>query len=191
MNTEPEHPLRLSESQRRNVPCSSPICLPVTSLQKALRAPESSPKLYMATGLVASILPDTDLIYFFLIDHRLHHHHTYWTHLPVFWVSILALAITSCLLMKKRAPLLLVLLFGVNIVLHLALDSIVGDIWWLAPFLNKPFAMFSVPAQYSPWYLNFILHWSFWLEIAITFAAYAAWRPNRVAISLQTGPVGP
>lgn len=145
-------------------------------LSNVLRTPESGRKLLMSTGLVASLLPDIDLAYFFLIDHRLHHHHTYWTHLPIFWLSILSIVYAICLLPKLRDARPFVLMFGANVFLHLALDSVVGDIWWLAPFLDEPFALFSIPARYTPWYLNFLLHWSFWLEIAITLTAYGAWR---------------
>lgn len=145
-------------------------------LLNVLHTPKPGRKLLVSTGLVASLLPDIDLAYFFLIDHRLHHHHTYWTHLPIFWLSILVIAHTICLLPKLREWHPFVLIFGTNIFLHLALDSVVGDVWWLIPFLNEPFALFSVPVRYAPWYLNFLLHWSFWLEIAITFAAYAVWR---------------
>jgi hypothetical protein len=148
-------------------------------LLNALHTPESNRKRFISTGIAASLLPDIDLIYFFLIDHRLHHHHTYWTHLPIFWLSILVIAFGVCLLPKMREWRPPVLVFGANIFLHLALDSVVGDIWWLAPFLNQPYALFSVPARHTPWYLNFLLHWSFWLEIALTAIAYGVWRRTK------------
>jgi hypothetical protein len=34
--------------------------------------------------------------------------------------------------------------------LHLVLDSIVGDIWWLAPFVDRRYSLFTVPAVYGP-----------------------------------------
>lgn len=57
--------------------------------------------------------------------------------------------------------------------LHLLLDTFVGDIWWGAPFYDQPLALFSVPARFSPWWLNFVLHWSFAVELAI--CGWAGW----------------
>lgn len=53
---------------------------------------------------------------------------------------------------------------------HLLLDTIVGDIWWLYPYVDTPFALFVVPSLYRPWWLNFVLHWSFMVEVAVTAA---------------------
>jgi inner membrane protein len=56
------------------------------------------------------------------------------------------------------------------------LDSIVGDIWWFAPFVDKSFALFTVPALYHPWWLNFVLHWTFLLELLILLWAVNIWQ---------------
>lgn len=58
----------------------------------------------------------------------------------------------------------------------MSLDSIVGDVWWFAPLLDRPFALFTVPALYQPWWLNFILHWSFGLEISLWIWALLIFR---------------
>ena len=44
--------------------------------------------LLLALGLSASLLPDLDMFYFYLIDHGQHLHHGYWTHLPIFWLVV-------------------------------------------------------------------------------------------------------
>jgi inner membrane protein len=62
---------------------------------------------------------------------------------------------------------------------HLCLDSIVGDIWWLAPFVDRPFSLFTVPALYQPWWLNFLLHWSFGLELGLVVWAVFVWQRGR------------
>lgn len=133
----------------------------------------------LAAGLLGSVFPDVDLFYFYLIDHRQTHHHLYWTHWPVFWLALLACAMVGCTLAGKRHYLSYVYVFVLNIVVHLLLDTIVGDIWWLAPALMKPFALFNVPALYQPWILNFLLHWSFLLELALLAAAFAVFHKHR------------
>ena len=77
-------------------------------------------------------------------------------------MSLLALRL------KKRKPLtFLALIFSVGGLLHMLLDSVVGDIWWLAPIVDQPYALFTVPARFQPWWLNFVLHWSFVIELLI------------------------
>ncbi|BCB25947.1 hypothetical protein SKTS_08330 [Sulfurimicrobium lacus] len=128
-------------------------------------------RVFMAAGLAGSIFPDIDLLYFFLIDQRQHHHHTYWTHLPLFWITMSAIALLFFAARKNTAALACTLVFGANIFLHLMLDTLVGDIWWLYPLVDQPFALSTVPALYSPWWLNFVLHWSMAVEAGIVLAA--------------------
>ena len=59
---------------------------------------------------------------------------------------------------------------------HLLLDTIVGDIYWRAPFAYEATSLFVVPALYHPWWLNFILHWSFAFELALLAWAFVTWR---------------
>lgn len=62
-------------------------------------------------------------------------------------------------------------LSAANGLLHMLLDFIAGNIYWLAPWVNKPFSLFTVFRLYEPWWLNFLLHRSFVLEIAIVIWA--------------------
>lgn len=132
----------------------------------------SVPKFLVTTSMVGAIIPDSDLLYFYLIDHRQHHHHAYFTHYPIVWIIPLILA-WAWFLTKKTPYSISAVAFFSNAFIHLLLDSVVGDIWWLMPFVNRPFVLATVPNLYSPWWLNFILHWSFGLEIMIlSFATY-------------------
>jgi hypothetical protein len=74
----------------------------------------------------------------------------------------------------------LAFLFCLGGFIHLILDTIIGDIWWLAPFVDRPFSMFPVPARYHPWWLNFLLHWSFALELALWIGAFFLYRSRRL-----------
>ncbi len=70
--------------------------------------------------------------------------------------------------------------FMLGVLSHLLLDSIIGDIYWLIPFSYRPFSMFTVHPRYSPWYLNFVFHWVFGLELVLSSCAVAlAWRDAR------------
>lgn len=78
-----------------------------------------------------------------------------------------------------------VLVFGAAGMVHMLLDSIVGDIWWFAPWVDASYSLFTVPARFDYWWLNFIFHWSFILEITICVCAYYVWvrRPKFVSDS--------
>ena len=128
-------------------------------------------KAFICAALLGSVFPDIDLLYFYWIDHRRHHHHTYWTHFPIVWVG-LALACVLWMRLRKDSLLpALALIFALNGCAHMVLDSIVGHIWWLAPFVDQSFSLFTVTRSHEPWWVNFLLHWSFLLETALLTAA--------------------
>jgi len=127
----------------------------------------------MPVALIASIFPDFDMIWFLFVDQGAIHHHRYWVHVPAFWVA--ALAICLPLMWWSRYWTTALLFFAV-IFLHLLLDSISGGILWAAPFNDKLYALFEVPAAYSHWVLSFIFHWTFLAEIAVWVWAIFLWR---------------
>lgn len=126
-------------------------------------------KQLMICGLLGAIAPDFDLLYFFLVDNQQHHHHMYFPHLPIVWLVLLGLSLLWFKLNPRYSSLALV--FSINGFIHLLLDSVVGDIWWLAPVIDKPYALFHIEALHQPWWLNFLLHWSFLLELSICLVA--------------------
>lgn len=135
-----------------------------------------SPRKFLMVGIFGALAPDLDMFYFHLIDHRQHHHHSYVSHFPILWLGLLVI---SWLWMRHRISskaASLAFVFCLSGFIHLILDSIVGDIWWFAPFIDRPFAMFTVPALYQPWWLNFIFHWSFALELALWGVARLIYR---------------
>lgn len=137
-------------------------------------------------GLVASVLPDLDLVRFYVIDHRRVLHHAYWTHEP-FWWALLGLAwLVFASLRGSRRLILAGHVFFANVLGHLVLDSVAGRIRWLAPFSERSFALVSVPARLPWWVSNFLFHWTFLLEVAIT--AWAVWTWRRAAGAARAPP---
>lgn len=132
----------------------------------------AGPALWAAVA--AGILPDLDLIWFYFIDNRAFHHHHYWVHIPAFWAAI-ALVTFPFLHWVKPGWMRPVLAFFAAIFVHLCLDSIAGGVKWLWPVSNHLFHLITIPAQYSHWILNFILHPVFLLELAIWAAALFLW----------------
>lgn len=129
-------------------------------------------------GLIASILPDVDLFYYYLVDHRQTLHHHYITHLPMAWLFA-ALVVSACITIAGRQRYLIYV--GVclaNVMLHMLLDSIAAGIYWLYPLSGVEVNLIQVPATHRWWVWNFVLHWTFGLELLIIIAAFWTWKQH-------------
>jgi hypothetical protein len=133
-------------------------------------------KQFLYAGAIGAVAPDFDMAYFYLVDHRMHVHHSYWSHFPIVWICLLFISIIWLKTGLTARWAALASIFSINGLVHMFLDSIVGNIWWFAPFTDRPFSLFGVSAIYKPWWLNFLLHWSFALELVIVAWAVFMWR---------------
>lgn len=149
---------------------SSKLLLPRFAPQGAVSKP------FMLAGMIGAIAPDLDLFYFYLVDCRQYQHHTYFPHFPIVWISLLLISTIWLCTGRAKNHASLAIIFSLNGLIHMFLDTIVGGIWWLAPFVDRPFRFFSPPVLHKPWWLNFILHWSFALELAIVLWAVYIWQ---------------
>ncbi len=117
-----------------------------------------------------AIFPDLDLIRFYLLDNHQRHHHDYWTHIPAIWVAIILGWSVICKFLKRpfgKLP----LVFFTAVFSHLVLDTMAGAIEWLWPFSDKGFHLVTVPAAHAKWYISFLRHWTFLVEVFISLAA--------------------
>lgn len=132
-------------------------------------------------GLFASILPDLDIFYFYFVDERRHHHHSYWLHIPFWWLVIAVFTAVCFFLFKNQKQIwFFYAVFFLNVFLHLFLDTIVGDILWLYPFSKQMIHFFYVEARFDFWVWNFILHWSFLLEVGLVILAVRKFYQERI-----------
>ncbi len=118
-------------------------------------------------GLLGSILPDFDMLYFHFVDNKQTLHHYYWTHIPAFWFCMLAIFCLFGVIVRKVSYWLGIAFFFSTVFLHLILDSIVDHgIKWAYPFSDKSFYFFNIPAKFDWWVWSFIFHPTFLLELA-------------------------
>jgi inner membrane protein len=156
-----------------------------------------SAKKVIVFGMIASLLPDLDIIYFYFVDHRKHLHHGYWTHIPFFWLAIFGIWLLIGLAFKRSKIFGLGIIMGSNILLHMVLDTIVGKVRWLYPLSRHDFFLTDVPAIHGWWVWNFVLHWTFVLELAIVISAIYVWgsnykmRPNILLQGIAQKPRNP
>ena len=148
-----------------------------TKLQNRLKT-----KRFLLAGLIASVLPDIDIFYFYFVNNSQSLHHSYWIHIPFYWLLIALGTFAFIYLTKKKEYFALVLIFFSNTFLHLFLDTIVGKIEWLYPFSNQSIYFFDVPAVYNWWVYNFVFHWTFLFEIGVIIWAIVLFIKSRRAV---------
>ncbi len=138
-------------------------------------------KWLLALGLLGSIFPDLDMFYFYLIDDRQHDHHSYWTHIPFYWISLLVTCYLVAAIFKSRFMIAAATVFIGCILLHLLLDTFSGGgIMWLYPIQDSYFNIFTVPSRHSYWVWNYFLHWTVLIEFTIIFlATITFWKTDR------------
>lgn len=117
--------------------------LPAGYLTTALVPRAWRTRAVTAAALVGSVLPDVDLLYFYLPTRlggggQREPHHAYWSHTPVWWIAIAAVVLGGILIFvrgsarRKHALVVAGVLFA-NVLLHHVLDTPVGAIRWLWP----------------------------------------------------------
>lgn len=137
-----------------------------------LRGPSCS-----AWVMLGSVLPDVDLLWFYIVDSASVHHHTYLTHYPAHWLmlTLVGLWIRARLGSKWLAAL------GLGGSLHVCLDSVVGAIDWGWPVRSLPVTLVEVPATHDWWVLSFLTHWTIAIEGLICAVAGWCWYRQKVA----------
>lgn len=141
-----------------------------------LRAPGAAFRPFLCAGLLGAVAPDMDKVYLYLADDMRHQHHTLWPHFPIVWTGALLVSLIWFHTARSSTPAALAVIFAINGLLHMVLDTVVGEIWWLAPFVDRPFSLFTIPARHHPWWLSDMLHWTFTFELAIVAWAIYLWR---------------
>jgi len=146
------------------------VYLGITALRKRLTKP------VFAAALIGSVFPDIDMLWFYFVDNRGHHHHEYLTHRPALYLALLMVAWG----MRGRIGYPLVA-FSIAGLVHMVLDTVVGAIAWGWPLSHTSHTLFVVEATHGHWILSFVNHWYFKIEVAITAAAAAVllWRSGR------------
>ena len=132
----------------------------------------------LLAACIGAVLPDFDMIWFYLVDRSVHHHR-FWPHIPAVWAAIALFALPLAHHFRPGwfAPLCIGF---AGILLHLILDTWVGSIMWLWPVSDQFYQAFTVPATRSHWVLSFLLHWTALAELAIILtAAFVFFRSER------------
>lgn len=127
-------------------------------------------------GLLGSILPDFDILYFYLVDAQQVSHRSYITHWPLFWLGVAYLVLPFVRIWGSRVAFTACVFLFANIGLHMLLDSVMAPVYWLQPYSEESFQLLKLKYThaYSFWLWNYMAHPAFLMEIAICIAALLA-----------------
>lgn len=152
--------------------------LPSSYLLYKLAAPRNLPDSAFRAGMLGAIFPDIDMLWFYLIDDRGHHHHWYLTHRPAVWIGLIILCGLLMYATRTRHG-LTGMSFCAGALTHIAFDTIAGRILWLWPLSDGTFTMVIVQPTHSHYILSFLAHWTFKVEIAVTIVAVVVFLRSR------------
>ncbi|MEM1057516.1 MAG: metal-dependent hydrolase [Bacteroidota bacterium] len=134
------------------------------------RFPVTDRRRLLGAALAASVAPDLDLLYFYTLGGDIHHH-AFPTHWPLLWLAMGGIGLAVAAVIRSRAVALSVAFATGAALLHIALDSIAGEVRWGAPFSDASTTLVEIPVRFDWWVWNMLLHWTFAVEAAITVAA--------------------
>jgi inner membrane protein len=136
----------------------------------------------LIAGITGAILPDIDFIYHSFIDSDRTPHHSYWTHMPFFWLLVWGTAFLIGRWRKQPLFIAAASMLCLNALFHLTLDTLTGVIYWFYPLSHHGFNIFKVPGTRIWWVHQFMRHWTFLIEIGIVSAAMLLYIKPKEAI---------
>lgn len=126
---------------------------------------------FLWLGLVGSVLPDLDILYYIFSGKRWLSHREFWMHIPIYWVGITLVVFLALALLRKKDWYPAAVIFFAGVFSHFILDTVIGGIQSLYPITRVGYYLTIVPARGGFWLWSFVLHWTFLLELAIILAA--------------------
>jgi membrane-bound metal-dependent hydrolase YbcI (DUF457 family) len=150
----------------------------------ARRWPQAISPMAWAAILCGSVAPDLDLLYFYLLSDHTINHHVYPPHVPIVWLITTCL-LGLCLWHGPQRWRVVWAMFCTGWLLHLAMDTVAGGIWWLWPWVTTPYVLIVVPRRFDNALLNLISHPSILLEAIIIACGWQQWRERGKRTSLR------
>lgn len=144
-------------------------------LSKSLQ-PIIGTRAWLWAGLLGSIFPDFDLVYWYFFDQGTFHRQ-FWTHLPLFWLGISTISFALCILTKSRRAFIGYGFFISGVALHLFLDTLIAPVYWLYPFSPQGTQLLTLNLSnhYDFWMWNYIMAPIMLLEFSICAIAATVW----------------
>ncbi|MCI5123366.1 MAG: metal-dependent hydrolase [Candidatus Electrothrix sp. AR5] len=133
-------------------------------LHKVLSMNTVNTTVFLWAGVLGSVFPDLDFLYFYMSDNHPANHRLYWTHLPFFWICVSYVALPMIWKFGNSTTRYCSLIFLLNVFFHLCLDSVASRVYWLAPFSYKGYKLFTMHFErvFDFWLWNYMAHPIFW-----------------------------
>lgn len=157
------------------------------TLYRDIVDPVRTNRLYQAmmiAGVIGGICPDFDFIYHIFIDSDRTPHHQYITHLPLFWSGVWVLCLLIGQWRRDRRFTAVATIFCASAMLHLVFDTLTGTVYWFKPLCLAGVNVFKVADVHIWWVQNYVNHWTFLIEIAITVTAMIVFLRVKESVAL-------
>jgi inner membrane protein len=131
-----------------------------------------SPKAYLFWGLLGSVAPDFNHLYFWFFDIEQEHHRVF-THYPSFWEVLVIGSVLWLLVARRSQNPVSAFMFSIGGFIHMILDTVTGHVFWLAPISYKPFSIGNMVETANPCLVDHSPEWSYGIELVIL--VWALW----------------
>jgi hypothetical protein len=123
---------------------------------------------YLFWGMFGAAAPDLDHIYLILFDFQQPDHHLYFTHYPLFWISLVLFSFAWLTGSKNNGQTpALAFLFSIEGAIHILLDTVPRNICLLAPFSYRRFSIEDLIHRHFPMLLQKYPCWELCIEALI------------------------
>ena len=158
-----------------HIPAGYLLSQGLLNIRAAQRLTPNTQRKLLATGLVASVLPDLDLVYFYLEACCRGGHRVLPSHWPMLWLGVALLVTLVAWIARRKDWLWYNLFLLANVQLHFLLDTVAGPIRWFHPFDPSYFTWIYVERKPGWWVWSYLTHISMIIELSIVVAACLYW----------------
>ena len=131
-----------------------------------------SPKAYLFWGLLGSVAPDFNYLYLWFSDIEQDHHRIF-THYSSFWGVLLIGSVLWLRSDRRSQQPVSAFMFSIGGFIHMVLDTVPGEVFWLAPISYKPFSIGKMIETIIPCLVDRFPDWGSGIELGILL--WALW----------------
>ena len=140
---------------------------------------------YLLWGLLGSVAPDFDHLYFWFIN-REQDQHLNFSHYPLFWVLLLIFSAFWFVIDRKSQNPVSAFMVSFGGFIHMILDTVPGHIFWLAPFSYQPFSIGELVEAANPWLVQSFPGWAYGVELLILIWSFSLFSRNSLRACPQS-----
>jgi len=128
--------------------------------------------------MFGAVAPDLDHFLQVMPDPSDEPHHYYFTHFPLFWLLLCMISYVWLSSSNNQNP-LSAFMFSLGGFIHTMLDTVIGSIYWFAPFSDEEYGIVSFVKYYDPSKLPDFWNFGYVLDFLVILWAFTLWSKSR------------